>query len=65
MILVEYHPILDWYYIIPIWYQVEAYNVFIKHWSKSRKNLGEGLSRLNALSMEVWALSAVSLTLLL
>jgi hypothetical protein len=34
--------------------EVECYNVFIKHWAKSRKDLGEGLVRMNALCQEVW-----------
>ena len=33
---------------------VESYNVFLKHWAKSRKNVGEGISRLNALCQETW-----------
>jgi hypothetical protein len=33
---------------------VESYNVFLKKWAKSRKNLGEGLSRLNASVVEAW-----------
>jgi hypothetical protein len=35
--------------------EVECYNVFLKHWAKSsRKNVGEGIARLNALCQEVW-----------
>jgi hypothetical protein len=41
--------------------EVECYNVFLKAWSRSRKNLGEGLTRLNALCQEVMITSLVTL----
>ena len=33
---------------------VEGYNVFINKWAKSRKNVGEGMSRQNAMVSEVY-----------
>jgi hypothetical protein len=33
---------------------VESYNVFLKKWAKSRKNIGEGISRFNATVVEAW-----------
>lgn len=32
---------------------VEQYNVYLKKWSRSRKNVGEGMSRQNAYIQEV------------
>jgi hypothetical protein len=34
--------------------EVETYNQFLKKWAKSRKNLGEGIARLNRYVQEAW-----------